>query len=374
LVVEQINITLGKGNDEMTTKTERLAGIEKLSLSFGVEIECYAPSDDANRNFESSYDFAQSTLENAGLYAVNTGYTHRVTEYWKVVSDASLGRNGVEIVSPILYGESGMADLKKAVTAMKEAGFTVNTTTGTHVHFGIADQPLKQIKAFAKFYMRYEHIVDWMVGKSRRGNSNGMLKSHSNGQKWTMDSRFRDVNQARTVRDIASACSYGDRYYKLNFAAYSRQTTMEVRHFGGSLNATKIENWILLLDAMWRSCAIHTVGSLTKDVSKPAENAYSFFKTTLDHEPVLAEYWHNRVKANLAAERRSSAAARRVAARARRSEERRQERQRAATQRLLERQAQIDREARTQRRTMDSAGVERTDYSINDNGSVVWNS
>ena len=360
------------------TKMERLARIEKLSLTFGVEIECYAPSDATDRNGESAFDFAQSTLEDAGLYAVNTGYTHRVTDYWKIVSDASLGRNGVEIVSPILRGEAGMSELKKAVQAMKDAGFSVNTTTGTHVHFGIRRAPLKQVKAFAKFYMRYEHIVDWMVGASRR-SGNGMLKPHTNGRKVTMDVKFTAVNRSRTVQDVAYAIQHGDRYYKLNLVSFQRQGTMEIRHFGGSLNAVKIENWVRLLDAMWRSCAIHTVGSLTKDVSKPAENAYSFFKTTLDHEPELAEYWHNRVKANLSSDRASATARRRrqrardrqLAARAERDEAARLERLRIHRQNVLARQAD-ERERAAQLAMEQNPTV--SDYSINDNGSVVWNS
>jgi hypothetical protein len=91
---------------------------------------------------------------------------------------------------------------------------------------------------------------------------------------------------------------------KLNLHPWRRQKTLEIRHFGGSLNATKVTNWILLLDAMWRQAQIKTIGAVYSDITKDAESAYSFFKNTLSHEPEVANYWHRKVRTMLRAERR----------------------------------------------------------------------
>ena len=66
---------------------------------------------------------------------------------------------------------------------------------------------------------------------------------------------------------------------------------------------------------MWRRAYVYSPTVIYKDIEKPAENAYSFFKKSLDFEPEIAEYWHDRIKKNLARERRQTAASMRREAR-----------------------------------------------------------
>ena len=72
---------------------------------FGIEIEAFGVS---------TYR-VQDALRAAGLNAEVEGYNHITRSHWKITSDASInGRNAFELVSPILQGQNGLRQLKKA--------------------------------------------------------------------------------------------------------------------------------------------------------------------------------------------------------------------------------------------------------------------
>lgn len=293
------------------TKQDKIDRLQKLEFTFGVEIECYAPAPRPDNQYDAATSRTAQAVQDLvpNITIRPEGYNHQTRTYWKVVPDGSLNsdhRNGVEIVSPILKGEHGLEILSDVIRALRESGHRVDTSTGIHVHMGLGHAKINHVKSFLKLYVRYEHVMDFMMGRSRRGNTNVYCRSHSNGgQKYYMDDMFGALKRARNMTQVAKAVQpSGSRYFKLNLHRWNQWGTLEIRHFGGSLNATKVTNWILLLDAMWRQAQVHTVVPVYSDVAKPAESAYSFFKNTLSHEPELASYWHNKVRQMVKAERR----------------------------------------------------------------------
>jgi hypothetical protein len=298
------------------TKQDKIDRLQKLEFTFGVEIECYPPQLRASEDrYRPMTVRTAQMIEDAvpGITIAAENYNHQTRRYWKVVPDGSLRSDGVEIVSPILHGEQGLEILGKVLTALRDSGHSVDTSTGIHVHMGLGHAKLNHIKSFLKLYVRYEHVMDYMMGRSRRGNNNRYCASHSRGgQKWEMDDMFNALKRSKNMTQVQDALQpNGSRYTKLNLHAWSRQRTLEIRHFGGSLNATKVKNWILLLDAMWRQAQIHTVVAVYNNVTKPAESAYSFFTNTLSHEPELADYWHSKVREMVKQERRRQSRIRR---------------------------------------------------------------
>ena len=67
------------------------------------------------------------------------GYNHTTRPYWKIVTDASVSHEGLEIVSPVLKGQDGLNQLEKVLKALNQvelrltklAEFTFITTQAT---------------------------------------------------------------------------------------------------------------------------------------------------------------------------------------------------------------------------------------------------
>src|ERR1035437_749468 len=140
--------------------------------TFGVEIECMMPEG------TSRVDLAMK-LRNAGIQANVLGYDHTTRPTWKLTTDGSLGYdNGVEVVSPILSGEAGIADAVKVADILKEAGCTVNKSWGLHVHVFAGDLTVPQMKKLAITFVHSETAFHAIVPPSRRKDQNQFIQSN----------------------------------------------------------------------------------------------------------------------------------------------------------------------------------------------------
>lgn len=195
--------------------------------TFGVEIE-----------FIGSRSVVTNALIEAGLNASEERYNHSTRPYWKVTTDASIGYDNGELVSPILRGEEGLAALQKACRAMVAAGIRVNRTCGIHVHVGAADLNSKEVAAVCKRYAVQEDTFDSIMPASRRHNNSRWCASMKN---------FTIRMENATSMSSVSRMFHDNRYCKVNVQSYMRQSTIEFRQHSGSLNATKISNWVKLV-------------------------------------------------------------------------------------------------------------------------------
>src|ERR1700687_1873180 len=93
-------------------------------MTFGVEFELTLPN---------------GTIQQVG------GYHHGaqipgLPDGWNAQHDGSIraagGRQGVEVVSPILRGIEGLEQIEKVCEGMKLTGAKVNASTGFHIHIG----------------------------------------------------------------------------------------------------------------------------------------------------------------------------------------------------------------------------------------------
>lgn len=202
---------------------------------FGVEVEFFGITATA----------AAAALRAAGLEAESESYNHRTRPHWKITTDASVSSRGtgegrgLEMVSPILAGEQGLEDLGTAIRAIKQAGGTIDSTCGIHVHVDANDLTGDQIAAWFMFYVDRQSAFDLLLAKSRRPGGTG--------------SRWCKHWAASTARSVAQRLRNGsgvgnvDRYHTINVASYPRHGTIEVRQHQGSLNGTKVVNWVKLL-------------------------------------------------------------------------------------------------------------------------------
>jgi hypothetical protein len=120
---------------------------------FGVEIESYGIE---KNNLERA-------LRAAGIVVEAQSYNHNTIPKWKIVSDSSIsGTNTFELVSPVLQGEAGLAELKKVCEVLTTLGAKINKTCGLHIHFEAVDFNLKQWKNLIKKWLplfRNSHLT-----------------------------------------------------------------------------------------------------------------------------------------------------------------------------------------------------------------------
>lgn len=204
-----------------------------------------------NRKFGLELEIAGISQQTAlaALKAVNInvqaeGYNHTTRSHWKIVSDSSV-RDGFEIVSPILEGEAGICEAEIVARALDDAGASVNSSCGLHVHFDASGLDAAAIKTIVTRYAAHEAEIDAFMPPSRRGNSNRYCGSLA----LMLNNGF---NSASSIHEMIRAQS--SRYFKINLQSLDRHGTIEFRQHAGTVNAAKIANWVRFLAAFIDEC------------------------------------------------------------------------------------------------------------------------
>lgn len=236
---------------------ERIADGTPAARRFGVEIEVIG----------LSISEVHAALHNANVQVHgSTAYTHRVTNGWKVVPDASVGP---EVVSPILRGEDGENQVRRVMDALVAAGARIDRRCGLHVHHEVADLNGNEIASLIELYVGTQTTMDSLVAPSRR-NTNWAM--HFDGRLAARyASSFRSIDRSATThtarrRDIRShgiGGRPGARYHVLNVHCFPTYGTIEFRQHQGTLNATKAIAWIRLGQAMIANTKTHDTAALT---------------------------------------------------------------------------------------------------------------
>lgn len=226
-----------------------------LSQTFGVEFECYLPEGGSQQSVARAINqrFAARGLSS---HSVNVeGYNHQVRPTWKIVADGSLGdySRGIEVVSPILTGEQGLAAVEAVAAALSDFGCTVSRRCGFHVHVGASAQngdalSLGFLKNSVRLYSTFERVLDGMMPASRRAQNNQFCRSMAvDAAALTRAGTLDEV-----VRAYAGRFSSEDRYFKLNLTAYRRHRTIEFRQHSGTLDSVKSTRWVsICLKMAW---------------------------------------------------------------------------------------------------------------------------
>lgn len=153
---------------------------------------------------------------------------------WVAKRDGSIqgeqGRIGAEIVSPILRGAEGLAQVIEVAKILEAKGHRVNLTCGVHVHVGWSRYwPSDALARLISLVASVEKGLYAITGtKNReRGRYCGGVRKYGNDK-------------------AAKRCMDQDRYHLLNLAnlASGQKETVEFRAFSGSLNPVKLAGWI----------------------------------------------------------------------------------------------------------------------------------
>ena len=202
-------------------------------FTFGVEIEFLFPATSA-RSMSEAMGIVAGALRLEGLDAHAEGYSHITRPHWKVVYDSSVraqGYFGLEVVSPILLGDAGEAQVRQVCAALTAAGAKINVTCGLHVHIGMPrSSEMLQVEAVDDFYRLAEAHFDAIQPPSRH---NGTF--------------CRALSQAPR----------GSRYRKVNTNAFNRHRTVEFRQHSGTVEGDKVVHWVRLVRAVVTLLATH---------------------------------------------------------------------------------------------------------------------
>lgn len=179
---------------------------EQNGRTVGVEIE---------HQSRISFSGMAASLQNVGLQVDHsaTGQYYSRGQYhgWQAKSDGSIGRTGIELVSPPLTLDDMETQLRTALNVAKQHG-SVDRRCGLHVHVYAGDLTPAQIEKLKSFWLAIEGVVFSFVAPSRRNNSYC----------------GRGVNGRGAI----------------NFGPLSMYGTVEFRVHQSTLNFTKVMNWI----------------------------------------------------------------------------------------------------------------------------------
>lgn len=241
--------------------------IFNFNRTFGVEIEVITSHRPATLVSYINDGFIRDGITSpngADMRIFDAHYSHDTHTIWKIVSDGSLRGRGWEVVSPPMAGMDGMNQIKSVCASLKLAGATVDRSTGLHVHHDVGNLDAKSIGQTFALYATFQNLINYMVAPSRRRESTGYgalnygspiewERITANGaDKFDADHRTPagrpyqpDSIESKMRRRLAS-----DRYNALNIEAVYAHGTLEFRQHQGTINSTKIWNWVLLTQSI----------------------------------------------------------------------------------------------------------------------------
>jgi len=141
--------------------------------------------------------------------------------------------SGKEFASTILYGDAGLEAVENLCEFAKNHGWTVNNSCGLHIHLDVSAEKTKTLKAMAlAYYLSYEFWLSLV--RSDRGSNMYCERNRT------------DITKIKAITSFTDFARYQCRYEWINFAAYTKHKTFEVRLHQGSIDAEEICNWIRL--------------------------------------------------------------------------------------------------------------------------------
>ena len=235
---------------------------------FGIELEI------SNISMRQSYE----AIKAIGVKVEIESYNHTDhKDHWKIVRDGSVD-NGHEVVSPILIGQAGLDETVRVANALKTAEASANKTCGFHVHFDARNMNLDEIRTICTRYAKYEAEIDRFMPRSRRADNNRYCRSV------VREFGYTEFKTATTIERLADAQE--DRYFKVNLKAYLRHHTIEFRQHSGTVEAEKIQNWILFLNDFVNESIRIANGTASSDTTATSPKIQKHWQNLID---LLAE-------------------------------------------------------------------------------------
>jgi hypothetical protein len=168
----------------MTAPTSTTSTHKASERKFGFELECYLPS---------------GTVGRSGSHLGTGAPIDWAPTGWGSKPDGSLtsrhsGMTAIEVISPKLAGEDGLAEVFYITESVANLGGVVDKTCGLHVHVDASDMTSEQIMAVKSTFVKFEKAFYALVGKKADERMGAFYSKNSNN--WGPDTtdRYRSLN------------------------------------------------------------------------------------------------------------------------------------------------------------------------------------
>ena len=141
----------------------------------------------------------------------------------------------MEFISPILYGDEGLAAVEEFCAAANRLDFAVNSDCGYHLHIDMRGEYYESLKAVAYAYLKTDATWRLLVDSFRANDCSYCSRP---------EYRRRNIEQVISKESMDYFCDQHDRYALCNLNAYRKFGSFEIRLHQGSLDARVICNWI----------------------------------------------------------------------------------------------------------------------------------
>ena len=227
------------------------------TLRFGIELECYVPTEAFNRLGITRGGYHSGIACPASLDPIRVG--------WKCESDASLhihkpaGTTACEFISQPLCGFAGFDDIFAFVKRLKDNGATVSQSCGLHVNVGLREITLGETRQTVRsrnFLRRLLHVVSI--------HENGMLQI--GGRHSRVSNRYCEsikvcadsqlIKKDCTREGLRNTLNHYGRYRTVNLLeSQYADPRIEFRVFAGTVNPVKVLGYIAVALAIVHKAA-----------------------------------------------------------------------------------------------------------------------
>lgn len=222
--------------------------------TFGMEVECLL---DSPEDAVVAVNEAIRTARNTGTLTNSRDFRARYTREMNSSCD-HIGideeGNGIECrLPPLTLAEWPLVPV--VLRALRQAGATVDTSTGGHMHFGWNHLAMEErpaaVTVWAGTWNVFDTTLRRLVARSRRDNGNCYAAPPMNWQDYFTDyQNSRNVFRRTSWGDVMSFHSGAD-YTGIAVIPYKADfCTTEVRLHQGSLNPRRWYYWGILMQGL----------------------------------------------------------------------------------------------------------------------------
>lgn len=180
--------------------------------------------------------------------------------------------DGMEFVSPILYGDEGLAEVRKICDHARRLNWEIDSSCGLHLHVDLTEESEENCFKLAYAYMHTYNFWTSFVSDARKRNYYCAKHTYTDA----------DLISHGSFRDWCHFASHGSRYDWCNWYAWLMHKTVELRHHTATLNGNKICNWVKAHTRFIDKVLATPQAILTRELA--GRDVYS-------QSEVIAEWW-----------------------------------------------------------------------------------
>ena len=247
---------------------------DKLGRSLGVEFEVYVegitpvPQSQFKQWMNKlAVIYIQNNVPAAHAYHSNRSYNN-----WLLTFDRSIKPEGCgyEIVSPILAWDNEIPEVKKMLAiSNQKIGTRCNSSCGLHVHIGLENLSLNDLKRITTNFLLFESAIDLFMPIERRENAEGMENPYCRSNLAAViknasipyNSVSDYIRNSNSIRDLCQRLNpitddsgtpeeieHSRRYYRLNLTNVTTLRTIEFRQHEGTTVYFTTLYWIAFIN------------------------------------------------------------------------------------------------------------------------------